>query len=1040
MTSRGPKRSPQSATLHYGTQTVPNDAFIKPLFINTTLGRVKVEVLGQKLMREPQGITYLDHAGTTLFSQSQIEGFSRDLAENVYGNPHSHNLSSRLTHDTVEHVRLRILQHFNVSPEEYTVIFTSGCTTAVKMVAESFPWRPATLEEPGSRFCYLTDNHTSIVGIRGVTSQLGVTNIAVKPDELSASTQSTESNSGPSFEETPHLFSYPAQSNFSGTKYPLRWIHQIQTRKLYPSHGTAGRWFVLLDAACFVGCSPLDLQAYPADFVPISFYKIFGFPTGLGALLVRNDSSSIMRKNYFGGGTAAAYLVGEHFFVSRTSISSRFEDGTIPFLDIIALNHGFHALERLTKGMKNIRLHTFGLARYTYMILSTLQHANGKPVACIYSDTEFCDPSTQGAIINFNMLDNNGDIIGYSQVDKLASLYNIQVRTGCFCNTGACQHHLGLSNEEMKRNLQAGHVCGDNIDIIEGRPTGSVRVSFGYMSTFEDTQTFLKFIIDSFVRAPARLDECRLARLREIAAAETSEPPIPQSGQLGPEPNLEDRDPIHGADLKKPEFDSVTNGHFDAGIQSMKSVDVAGTLTNIFLYPIKSCAAFEVFLVFFSSSLFEMLLCQTYIVEGTSHKGSVASTQSTLEGKHMKKSLGLDDWERLAEVARTFRVSVQEAIDTALRSVIQKVSQTATILKTLKQEVADIASSMRPLTARQDITRADLRQQKDEINQCNACIDDIHDGAVQIVAVTSDWWGFQKELKAIPPSTFFSRKFHNAVSLITPPQVKHWPIGSKGLLHDRTWMVVNLNNVCLSQKQEPRLCLIQPQIDLERNTLTIGAEGMSTVTIPVESGDGEQQTRTLCQSKVCGDRVKTFDCGDEVADWISKFLGRHCRLIRQSSDFTRDVKKRHLQGQAWVSASLSLVNEAQYLMVNRTSILHLQEEIQKKNDASTLQFNTEQLIGRFRANLVVCGTQPFEEDGWTELKIGHTSFQVVGQCGRCQMIGIDQDTGTRSKEPLQTLSACRRGKVRAVKAQLVLLILLRVFIITMAILVLVWRV
>ncbi|XP_041100886.1 molybdenum cofactor sulfurase isoform X2 [Polyodon spathula] len=603
-----------------------------------------------------KGITYLDHAGTTLFSQSQIEGFSRDLAENVYGNPHSHNLSSRLTHDTVEHVRFRILQHFNVSPEEYTVIFTSGCTAAIKIVAESFPWRPATLEEPGSCFCYLTDSHTSIVGIRGVTSQFGVTTIAVKPNELSVSTQSTESNSGLSFEETPHLFSYPAQSNFSGTKYPLRWIHQIQTQKLYPSRGIPGRWFVLLDAACFVGCSPLDLQAYPADFVPISFYKIFGFPTGLGALLVRNDSSSMMRKNYFGGGTAAAYLVGEHFFVPKMSISSRFEDGTIPFLDIIALNHGFNALERLTKGMKNIRLHTFGLARYTYLILSTLQHANGKPVARIYSDTEFCDPSTQGAIINFNVLDSNGDIIGYSQV-------------------------------------------------------------------------------------------------------------------------------------------------------------------------------------------------------------------------------------------------------------------------------------------------------------------------------------------------------------------KDWPIGAKGLLYDRTWMVVNLNSVCLSQKQEPRLCLIQPQIDLERNTLAIRAKGMSTVTIPVESRGEEQQTQPLCQSKVCGDRVKTFDCGDEVADWISKFLGRHCRLIRQGSDFTREVKKGHLQGQAWVSASLSLVNEAQYLMVNRTSILHLQEEIQKRNNASTLQFNTEQLIGRFRANFVVCGTQPFEEDGWTELKIGHTSFQVVGQCGRCQMIGIDQDTGTRSKEPLQTLSACRRGKV-----------------------------
>ncbi|MGH0149636.1 UNVERIFIED_CONTAM: hypothetical protein FKN15_029479 [Acipenser sinensis] len=74
-------------------------------------------------------------------------------------------------------------------------------------------------------------------------------------------------------------------------KYPLRWIHQIQTRKLYPSHGTAGRWFLLLD----VGCSQLDLQAYPANFVPISIYTIFGFPTGLGALLVHNDSSGILQ-------------------------------------------------------------------------------------------------------------------------------------------------------------------------------------------------------------------------------------------------------------------------------------------------------------------------------------------------------------------------------------------------------------------------------------------------------------------------------------------------------------------------------------------------------------------------------------------------------------------------------------------------------------------------------------------------------------------------------------------------------------------------
>ncbi|RXN00122.1 LINE-1 type transposase domain-containing protein 1 [Acipenser ruthenus] len=97
----------------------------------------------------------------------------------------------------------------------------------------------------------------------------------------------------------------------------------------------------------------------------------------------------------------------------------------------------------------------------------------------------------------------------------------------------------------------------------------------------------------------------------------------------------------------------------------------------------------------------------------------------------MKRSLGTDDWDvRLAEVARTFHGSVQEAIDAALQPVNRNVTETATILNALKQEVFDIASSMKQITARQDITRADLRQQKDKINQCNACTDAMQDKMV----------------------------------------------------------------------------------------------------------------------------------------------------------------------------------------------------------------------------------------------------------------------------------------------------------------------
>lgn len=104
--------------------------------------------------------------------------------------------------------------------------------------------------------------------------------------------------------------------------------------------------------------------------------------------------------------------------------------------------------------------------------------------------------------------------------------------------------------------------------------------------------------------------------------------------------------------------------------------------------------------------------------------------------------------------------------------------------------------------------------------------------------------------------------------------------------------------------------------------------------------------------------------------------------------------------------------------------------------------DTQNVISRFRANLVIAGVEPFEEDNWSHLIIGNTQFvvsrhfkineifrctasrflwnecahfvintKVTGPCGRCQMVGVDQETGTRTKEPLMSLSAYRAGKV-----------------------------
>lgn len=112
------------------------------------------------------------------------------------------------------------------------------------------------------------------------------------------------------------------------------------------------------------------------------------------------------------------------------------------------------------------------------------------------------DVSTPGPTVAFNLLRSDGTIVGYSEVSNLAGLNKppIQLRTGCFCNAGACQRALGLSDDQIQDNfLVAGHVCGDKKDIINGMATGAVRASFGKDSMWEDADALLSFFANKFI-------------------------------------------------------------------------------------------------------------------------------------------------------------------------------------------------------------------------------------------------------------------------------------------------------------------------------------------------------------------------------------------------------------------------------------------------------------------------------------------------------------------------------------------------------------
>ncbi|XP_031275116.1 molybdenum cofactor sulfurase-like isoform X1 [Pistacia vera] len=476
------------------------------------------EIRATEFKRLENGSVYLDHAGATLYSELQMEAIFKDLTTNVYGNPHSQSDFSTTTCDIVREARQQVLDYCNASPEDYKCIFTSGATAALKLIGEAFPWSQQ------SCFMYTMENHNSVLGIREYALSHGAAAFAIDIEEtvdhdglsrspetsMNVSLHPVQRRNEPEFAKIEpagnaySLFAFPSECNFSGSRFTLDLVNVMKknrARILENSPSSQGHWMVLVDAAKGSVTQPPDLSKYPADFVVMSFYKIFGYPTGLGALIIRNDVAKLLKKTYFSGGTVAASIADIDFVKRRQGVEELFEDGTASFLSIASIHHGFNLINSLT--VSAICRHTTSLAIYVRKMLLGLRHDNGASICKIYGRLSSKVSSHEsGPIVTFNLKRPDGSWFGYREVEKLASLSGIQLRTGCFCNPGACAKYLGLSHLDLLSNIEAGHVCWDDNDIIRGKPAGAVRISFGYMSTYEDAKKFIDFLKSSFVLLP----------------------------------------------------------------------------------------------------------------------------------------------------------------------------------------------------------------------------------------------------------------------------------------------------------------------------------------------------------------------------------------------------------------------------------------------------------------------------------------------------------------------------------------------------------
>ncbi|OFW16212.1 MAG: hypothetical protein A3F70_08855 [Acidobacteria bacterium RIFCSPLOWO2_12_FULL_67_14] len=427
---------------------------------------------------DEQEHVYLDYTGGSLYAESQIRDHMALLSTRVLGNPHSASLTSSGMTDLVEQTRRAVLDWFNAAGD-YTAIFTQNATAALKHVGESYPFAPG-------GHCLLTvDNHNSANGIREFASARGacVTYAPVTVPELRIDRarlgELLRLGAGG---QSPRLFAFPAQSNFSGVKHPLDLIDD--------AHGRG--WDVLLDAAAFVPTSRLDLTAVTPDFVSVSFYKMFGYPTGVGCLLVRNSALPRLHRPWFAGGTVnfASVQGRRHILAPR---EAGFEDGTLNYLAIPAVEIGLRHLAAI--GIDTIQTRVRCLTGWLIDGLVRLCHSNGRPMVRIYGPLT---TAGRGGIVTMNFYDPDGHLLDYRRVEELASRERISLRTGCFCNPGAGEAAEGLTEEDVDEAIeeQADLTLPRFLQIIThrgGKSAGAIRASLGIASNFADIHRFLRF-------------------------------------------------------------------------------------------------------------------------------------------------------------------------------------------------------------------------------------------------------------------------------------------------------------------------------------------------------------------------------------------------------------------------------------------------------------------------------------------------------------------------------------------------------------------
>ena len=224
-------------------------------------------------------------------------------------------------------------------------------------------------------------------------------------------------------------------------------------------------------------------------------------------------------------------------------------------------------------------------------------------------------------------------------------------------------------------------------------------------------------------------------------------------------------------------------------------------------------------------------------------------------------------------------------------------------------------------------------------------------------------------------------------------------VEERGLRHDRRWLITDESGRTLTQRELPQLATIRVTMLDEELVLSCSD---ARLTLPLAMHNGER-----VRVQIWRDEVEAVRLGELADDWLRDVLGTDARLVWMPDDARRLVDERFAHDGEITSFS----DGFPFLVLGRSSVDDLNARIEAGGGQS---------VGaeRFRANFIVDGAPPYDEDTWARFRIGDCEFEAVKPCSRCPIPTLDQTTGERQgPEPLRTLATYRRVGDKAFLAQ-----------------------